>query len=132
MRLIVYLYLTVGSVFSKEYVELTKELHLPFAPSVGLKLQFAPLDFSENPDYVTRLMEYQTLATGILTIEDLYYIVEDEVFIAHTRESATSAQELDMLVDQWIHTYGMIQNSIDPVKSEWESGETFWKGSTTE
>lgn len=123
MKTVVYLYITAGSVYGSEYVELSRDVFLPFTPSVGIKLQFSPLDFSENPDFVERMSNYDTLATGILSIDELYFHVEDGIFVATARESAGSLFEQQALADQWIHIYGMQKTDYIPYSSSTDEHE---------
>jgi hypothetical protein len=101
------------------YAELTREIELPFVPTLGMKLQLSLQDFSENPEYVKRLEQYQHLATGIITVEDLYYHIEDQIFVIHFGESVTDRAELDELVDQWIHSYGFTVTMSDQESLPW-------------
>lgn len=103
------------------YAELTREIDLPFVPNIGMKLQLSLQDFSEIPDYVARLEQYQHLATGIITVEDLYYHIEDQLFVIHFGESVTDRTEMDELVDQWTHSYGFTVTMSDQDSPDWSA-----------
>lgn len=119
MRTVLYLNLNFAYMNERGYAELTREIDLPFVPMLGLKLQLSLQDFSENPDYVERLEQYQYLASGILTVEDLYYHVEDQAFIIHSSDNVTARTELDELIDQWTHSYGFMVTMSDQDRPAW-------------
>lgn len=105
MKALIQYFIRSGSLYGEEYVELNKELDLPFTPFVGLKLQLPPADFSTNPEFVERLQDYHILASGILPIEEIYYHVEDDHFILSAWDMADSREDLVALADQWRHIY---------------------------
>jgi hypothetical protein len=106
MKALIQYYIRSGSLYGEEYVELNKELDLPFTPFVGLKLQLAPGDFSTHPEFVARLQDYHVLASGIIPVEEVYYHIEDAHFILTAWELADARDEVIALADQWRHIYG--------------------------
>jgi hypothetical protein len=90
------------------YVE--KVFDLPFVPNKGMKLQFAPKSEPDLELNMTEIEEEDTyLATGVLTIDSLCYLVDEAVLDLRAYVSCESIEQLEAEIRQMCELYGFHQ-----------------------
>lgn len=93
------------------YAEVTKEFDLPFAPFPGLKLAFTVIE-TGHPSEVEfqEAMNSPVLVTGICVVEDVSYVLREQEFHLKAFENASTVEELQSIVQQYVLGYGFIQD----------------------
>lgn len=89
-----------------KYVEMKKELDLPFPPFRNLNLQFPGISTDHpNVERYRQARQKGFIPVGTCTIETVWYVVHEEMFIVTASEGYATKETLDAAVEQLLYGY---------------------------